>query len=114
VHRVVGVHLVDQPQLDLVSDAELPVDRVVHRACLPIDEVPAHVRRRGDPVDVDHVVLPLDPAGRPVLLVAVARVFVRLAVLGVLRAMLGMVVVSVVAVTTVRTVCGCLRDDVGR
>ena len=41
VHRVVGVHLVDQPDLDLVADPELPVDRVVHRACLAVDELPA-------------------------------------------------------------------------
>jgi hypothetical protein len=29
VHRVVGVHLADQPQLDQIADSELPPDRVV-------------------------------------------------------------------------------------
>jgi len=66
---VVGIHLVDQPQLDLVADTELPGDRVVDGARLLVDEVPAQVRGRRDPVDVEHVVLPLDPAGRFVLLV---------------------------------------------
>ena len=37
VHRVVGVHLVDQPQLDLIADAEVPVDRVVGGTGVSID-----------------------------------------------------------------------------
>jgi hypothetical protein len=71
VHRVVGVHLVDEPQLDLIADAEAPVDRVVGGTCFSVDEAPMHVRRRRDPVDVDHVVLPLDATSVAVLLVAV-------------------------------------------
>ena len=70
VHRVVGVHLVDQPQLDLIADTEAPVDRVVGGARFSIDEAPMHVRRRRDPVDVDHVVFPLDAISVAVLLVA--------------------------------------------
>ena len=77
VHRMVGVHLVDEPDLHLVADPEPPVDRVVlgARAGRPVDELPAHVRRRRHPVDLDHVVFPLDAAGG-VVLVAFAVVLV--------------------------------------
>src|SRR5215210_1658829 len=63
VHRVVRVHLVHEPELDLIADSELPVDRVVGGARLSVDKAPPHVRRRCDPVDVDHVVFPLDTGG---------------------------------------------------
>src|SRR4051794_7437029 len=33
-------------------------------ACAAVDELPAHVGRCGDPVDVDHVVFPLDATSR--------------------------------------------------
>ena len=73
VHRMVRVHLVDEPELDAVADRELPVDPVVGRAGVAVDEHPAHVRGRRQAVDLDHVVLPLDPAGVvPVLVVVVA------------------------------------------
>ena len=52
---------------------------------LAVDELPAHVRRRRHPVDLDHVVFPLDPLGRLMaVLVAVAVVTMSLmvAVLG--------------------------------
>ena len=42
----------------------VPVDRVVLGAGGAVDELPAHVLRRRHPVDLDHVVLPLDAAGR--------------------------------------------------
>ena len=54
-------------------DPEAPVDRGVLRAAGAVDELPAHVGRGGHPVDLDHVVLPLDAPGRlvgvPVLVV---------------------------------------------
>ena len=62
VHRVVGVHLVDEPDLHAVADAEVPVDRVVLGVVGAVDELPAHVRRRRELVDLDHVVFPLDAA----------------------------------------------------
>src|SRR5687768_9574552 len=42
-HRMVGVHLVDQADLDLVSNPEGPVDRGVRRTRITVDELPAHV-----------------------------------------------------------------------
>src|SRR5215210_6543269 len=71
VHRVVRVHLVDQPQLDLIADPEAPVDRMVGGACLPVDKAPMHVRRCRDPVDVDHVIFPFDTARLALRLLAV-------------------------------------------
>ena len=62
VHRVVRVHLVDEPELDAVADRELPIDPVIGGTGVAVDELPAHVGRRRQPVDLDHVVLPLDPA----------------------------------------------------
>jgi hypothetical protein len=53
-------HLVQQPELHLVTDAEGPVDRGVLRARGLVDQLPAHVRRGGESVDLDHVVFPLD------------------------------------------------------
>ena len=35
----------------------------------PVNEAPVHIRRRRDPVDVDHVVFPLDTAGLAVAFV---------------------------------------------
>ena len=66
VHRVVGVHLVDQPDLHAVADAEPPLDGVVLGVVGAVDELPAHVRRRRELVDLDHVVFPLDAVGRRV------------------------------------------------
>ena len=82
VHRVVRVHLVDQPHLHLVTDSEFPVDCMVFGAGCAVDQLPAHVLRRGHPVDLDHVVLPLDGAGSamPVAL-AVVRVLIALGVM---------------------------------
>ena len=77
VHRMVGVHLVDEPQLDLIPQAERPVDRMVGGAGVAVDELPSRVRRRRQPVDVDHVVLPLDPVrGRVIVIVMVVMVVV--------------------------------------
>src|SRR5262249_36991932 len=63
-HRMVGVHTVDEPDLHLVTYAEVPVDPGVLRARGSVDQLPAHVRRGGDPVDLDHVVFPLDALSR--------------------------------------------------
>src|ERR687891_2384705 len=63
VHRVVGLHLVHESDLDLVADAETPVDRVVLGTGRPVHDDPAHVGRRRLPVHLDHVVFPLDTAG---------------------------------------------------
>src|SRR6476619_7495104 len=59
-HWMVGVHLVDETDLDLVSNAELPVDCCVRCAGIAVDELPAHVLCCGAPIHLDHVVLPLD------------------------------------------------------
>jgi hypothetical protein len=67
VHRMVAGHLVQQPDLHLVPDPELPVDRGVLGTRLAVDDLPAHVRRSRHPVDRDHVVFPLDPTGRRVV-----------------------------------------------
>ena len=67
VHRVVAGHLVEQPDLHLVADAEAPVDRRVFGVGVAVDELPAHVRWGGHPIDVDHVVFPLDATGRGVV-----------------------------------------------
>ena len=81
VHRVVRVHLVDDPDLDLVADAEAPVDPMPFRSGVSVDELPAHVRWGGDAVDLEHVVLPLDPAGVVAVLAAgVVRMPVLIAV----------------------------------
>jgi hypothetical protein len=61
---VIGLQLVDKPELHAVADAEAPVDRVIRRAGVPVDELPARVLGRGDPIDVDRVVFPLDPTKR--------------------------------------------------
>ena len=57
---MVGVHLVDETELHLVADSKRPVDLSVFCAGLAVDELPPRVCRRRDPVDLDHVVFPLD------------------------------------------------------
>ena len=81
MHRMVGVHLVDQADLDPVPDGEPPIDRRVRLAGRAVDELPAHVGGGRDLVDLDHVVLPLNPAcpGVRVMLVTLV-VFVALVV----------------------------------
>ena len=74
VHRVVPGHLVQQPELHLVADPEVPVDRGVLRAGRLVDQLPAHVRGGGEPVDLDHVVFPLDAARRDVVVTFVGMV----------------------------------------
>ena len=63
VHGMVGVHLVEQSDLDLVADLEAPVDRVVLGSRCAVNQLPAHVGGSRDPVDLDHVVFPLDASG---------------------------------------------------
>jgi hypothetical protein len=75
---------------------------VVDGTRLSIDEAPVHVRRRRDPVDVDHVVFPLDPASvtvRVVILAAVLSIPVRHAVVAMSVAVVAMSMVRMVAVT---------------
>ena len=55
-HRMVGVHLVDKADLDLVSNPEYPVDRGVRCAGVAVDEFPAHVLRRRAPIYLEEVV----------------------------------------------------------
>ena len=59
MHRMIGVHLVDQPDLHPVTDRERPADVPVHRPGLAVDELPDHVAGVRDPVDLRHQVLPL-------------------------------------------------------
>jgi len=59
VHRVIGVHLVDQPDLHPVTHREGPVDIRVLRPGLAVDQLPDHVARIRRPVDIRHQVLPL-------------------------------------------------------
>ena len=63
VHRVIRVHLVEQADLDLVADLEAPLDGTVLGSCCRVDQLPAHVGGSRDPVDLDHVVFPLDASG---------------------------------------------------
>src|SRR6476659_10984345 len=42
-HRMVGVHLVDEADLDLITTSEVPVDGGIFGAGVAIDELPAHV-----------------------------------------------------------------------
>ena len=51
----------------MVTDPESPVDRGVLVAGRLVDQLPAHVRRGGQPVDLDHVVFPLDTTRRGVV-----------------------------------------------
>ena len=63
VHRVIRVHLVEQADLDLVADPEAPLDGTVLGSCCRVNQLPAHVGGGRDPVDLDHVVFPLDASG---------------------------------------------------
>src|SRR3954464_10910035 len=95
---MVGVHLVDQADLHPVADGELPLDGVVGGVGGAVDQLPAGVGRRGDPVDVDHVVLPLAAAGRGVVVrvVGVRLVVVVVMPLGHLALLVAHLVVLVV------------------
>src|SRR4029078_5580303 len=78
-HGMLLVHLVDEADLDLITDAEFPVDAGVFGSGVAIDELPTHVRGRGLPIHLDHVVFPLDSGrvgGLAVLMVVTAVVAV--------------------------------------
>ena len=83
-HRMIGVHLVHEADLDLITNSEFPVDGGVFGAGVAIDELPAHVRGRGLPVDLDHVVFPLDPLRGVVSVLGLAVLMVVTAVVAVL------------------------------
>ena len=103
VHRVVPGHLVQQPDLHLVTDPEVPVDRGVLVAGGLVDQLPAHVRRGGEPVDLDHVVFPLDATRRGVVMT-----FMRMVVM-----LVGTVLVHVMPVLfSVLVVAARLGDEV--
>src|SRR5438874_6307309 len=91
-------------QLHLVADMEHPVDLCVLRSRLAVDELPPHVGRSGHPVDLDHVVFPLDPLGGvvPVLGLAVLIVVPVMAVL-VMAFLSAVLTVSLGLVTGART-----------
>jgi hypothetical protein len=76
VHGVIAGHLVQQPDLQPVADPESPVDRGVLVAGAFLDQRRAHVRRSGEPVDLDHVVFALD-ATRGGVVVTCVRMVVR-------------------------------------
>src|SRR3954471_22906238 len=92
VHRVVARHLVEQPDLHPVADAELPGDGIVLGVGIAVDQLPAHVGRRGEPVDLDHVVLPFDAVRARVVM----RVLPPAVVLPVLGVFAGLLTVAVV------------------
>ena len=83
-HRMVGVHLVDEADLDLITDAEFPVDAGVFGSGVAIDELPTHVRGRGLPIHLDHVVFPLDSVRGVVRVGGLAVLMVVTAVVAVL------------------------------
>src|SRR5215211_7504580 len=59
VHRVIRVHLVDEPDLHSLAYGERPGDGVVLGPALPVDELPDHVGGVRSTVDLRHQVLPL-------------------------------------------------------
>src|SRR5262245_3334896 len=103
MHRMVGLFLVDEPDLDLVADPESPVDGGVLGTGLPIDHQPAHVRRRRLAVDLDHVVFPFDAVRATVRMPSVFVLLVLPMVLFV-PVMLLMTVVLLLALTVAMAV----------
>src|SRR5215216_3831643 len=73
---MVGVHFIDQPDLDSVADGEPPVDGGAVGAGGPVEEPPVHGGAGGLAVDLDHVVFPLDALSAPVAHAAVVHVAV--------------------------------------
>ena len=78
VHRVVGVHLVDQADLDPIADPESPGDGVVLLSARSVHQLPAGVGRGREAVDVDHVVFQLDPIGLMLMVAGPVRVMMML------------------------------------
>ena len=54
MHRVIGIHLVDQRDLHPVADGERPTHGAILGTSLPVDELPDHVARIRCPVDLRH------------------------------------------------------------
>src|SRR3954453_17351944 len=84
MHRMGGLHFVDEPDLDLVAEPKLPVDVRVLGAGLTVDDQPAHVRRRRRPVDLAHVVFPFDPFSSAVRVAPYVVVLARMRVISML------------------------------
>src|SRR5262245_30813103 len=102
---MVGVHFVDQPDLHSFADREPPVDRRTGGTGGAVDQLPAHVVRGGQPVDLHHVVFPFDAAGS---VMTAARGRMVMAVRVMLRRR-GVVVVAGVVVGAVTSAA----DEVG-
>src|SRR4051812_5624460 len=64
----VAGHLIEQPDLAPAPDAEPPVDGRVLGTGRAVDQLPTHVGGGGEPIDVNHVVLPLDPVASAVIM----------------------------------------------
>ena len=60
VHRMVGVDLVDEPDLHPVPDPEPPVDGRTLSSAVTVNQLPARVGGGGHAVHRSHVVFPLD------------------------------------------------------
>src|SRR5919199_4806103 len=79
VHRVIRLHLVDEPDLHPVAHLERPGDGPVLGPGLAVDELPDHVAGVRGAVDLRHQVLPLEAVALCVVLVpAMRRALVRL------------------------------------
>src|SRR5438874_13747203 len=93
-------------QLHLVADMERPVDLGVLRSRLAVEELPPHVGRRRHPVDLHHVVFPLDSLGGvvPVFGLAVLMVVPVMAVLVVMAFVSPVLPVSLGRVACARAV----------
>jgi hypothetical protein len=76
MHRMVGIHLVDQPDLHPLADRELPVDRAAVGTHRPVHQRPMHRGVGRHPVDLDHVVFPLDPVPTPMTAMVAMRIVV--------------------------------------
>ena len=104
MHRMVGLHLVDEPDLDLVADVELPVDGGVLSAGFPVDDQPAHIGRRRLPVQLDHVVFPFDAFRSAVRMASLFAMGVVLLVVSVVVFMLAVAIAVTVLFVPVHVV----------
>ena len=79
-----------------------------------VDQLPAHVGRRRDPVDLDHVVLPLDPADGGVVVAVVVVGMLVIVVVVTVRVVAVVVIAVVVLVAFVAVTAARRRNDVRR
>jgi hypothetical protein len=116
-HRMVGVHLVDEADLDLIADANFQSMAAFAAPGVAVDELPAHVLCCRPPIHLDHVVFPLD-APRMVMAVRgmVSTLMFRIVIV---RLLVGHVFVVPSGLRRVDKVCrhelhAALRTTVGR